>query len=199
ELGCRTLDDSLFELVKSGKISHDEALRHADSRTNLSLRFKLEGDEGDRLNATGMKKDIVFAKQVNFRAYKSFRIKCARFNSVRQEIKAQIETALRCSMEVKGFELKEEHPDIEVQYAFNAQPVHLELEPVTDRYGLQQDKAASSESDNLHETLVINMFDMHLDRFVWRVTVGAVLANAPKSQQQVNRELMEILEDFPPH
>lgn len=199
ELGCRTLDDSLFDLVQAGKISHSEALKHADSRTNLSLRFKLEGGSADQLNTTGMKKDVVFAKQVNFRTYKSFRVKCARFNSVRQEIKEQIETALRCSMEVKGFEWKDEHPDIEVQYAFNAQPVHMELEPVVDRYGLEHDKRAGMDSDNLHETLVVNMFDMHLDRLVWRVTVGAVLPNAPKPQQQVNRELMEILEDFPPH
>ncbi|NQZ33455.1 MAG: PilT/PilU family type 4a pilus ATPase [Oceanospirillaceae bacterium] len=41
-LGMQTFDSSLYKLVKSGKISESEALRHADSVNNLRLRLKLE-------------------------------------------------------------------------------------------------------------------------------------------------------------
>ena len=41
EQGLQTFDQHLFELHKTGKISVEEALRHADSRTDLTLRIKL--------------------------------------------------------------------------------------------------------------------------------------------------------------
>ncbi len=42
ESGMQTFDQALFELIESGVISADEALRHADSENNLRLRIKLE-------------------------------------------------------------------------------------------------------------------------------------------------------------
>ncbi len=41
EQGLQTFDQHLFELFKAGKISIEEALRNADSRTDLTLRIKL--------------------------------------------------------------------------------------------------------------------------------------------------------------
>jgi len=41
EQGLQTFDQHLFKLYTAGKISVDEALRHADSRTDLTLRIKL--------------------------------------------------------------------------------------------------------------------------------------------------------------
>lgn len=40
--GMQTFDQSLYELFKAGKVTVDEALRHADSRNNLRLRLRLE-------------------------------------------------------------------------------------------------------------------------------------------------------------
>ena len=40
--GMQTFDMALFDLVQSGVISEEEALRNADSANNLRLRFKLE-------------------------------------------------------------------------------------------------------------------------------------------------------------
>jgi len=39
--GMMTFDDSLYQLYAAGKISLDEALSHADSQTDLSLRIRL--------------------------------------------------------------------------------------------------------------------------------------------------------------
>jgi twitching motility protein PilU len=41
EDGMQTFDQSLFSLYKSGRISLTEALRNADSHTDLALRARL--------------------------------------------------------------------------------------------------------------------------------------------------------------
>ncbi|MWV14923.1 PilT/PilU family type 4a pilus ATPase [Pseudomonas sp. L-22-4S-12] len=41
EQGLQTFDQHLFELFESGRISVEEAIRNADSRTDLTLRIKL--------------------------------------------------------------------------------------------------------------------------------------------------------------
>ena len=42
ELGLQTFDQHLYELLQSGAITLDEALKHADSRTDLTLKTRLE-------------------------------------------------------------------------------------------------------------------------------------------------------------
>ena len=44
ELGMQTFDQALFDLYKAGRISYEEALRHADAPNDLRLRIKLSGD-----------------------------------------------------------------------------------------------------------------------------------------------------------
>lgn len=46
EVGMHTFDQSLFELYRQGHIDQETALRHADSRTDLGLRMKLELPRG---------------------------------------------------------------------------------------------------------------------------------------------------------
>jgi len=41
DVGMKTFDQSLFDLYKAGRISLDEALRNADSHTDLALRIRL--------------------------------------------------------------------------------------------------------------------------------------------------------------
>ncbi|MBW2690847.1 MAG: PilT/PilU family type 4a pilus ATPase [Deltaproteobacteria bacterium] len=45
DIGMLTFDHSLYELYKAGRIDLDEALFHADSRNNLSLRIRLDKGE----------------------------------------------------------------------------------------------------------------------------------------------------------
>ncbi len=44
DLGMMTFDKALFELLKQGFITEEDALRNADSANNLRLRIKLAGD-----------------------------------------------------------------------------------------------------------------------------------------------------------
>ena len=43
EQGMMTFDESLYRLYASGKISYEEAIEHADSKTDLALRVRLQG------------------------------------------------------------------------------------------------------------------------------------------------------------
>jgi twitching motility protein PilU len=40
-VGMQTFDQSLYDLVQAGQITPQQALEHADSRTDLSLRLRL--------------------------------------------------------------------------------------------------------------------------------------------------------------
>jgi len=43
DLGMLTFDESIYKLYAAGRISYDEAMDNADSRTDLGLRIRLEG------------------------------------------------------------------------------------------------------------------------------------------------------------
>lgn len=49
ELGMQTFDQALFDLYKAGKISHQDALKHADSANDLRLKIKLSEEDGGQL------------------------------------------------------------------------------------------------------------------------------------------------------
>jgi twitching motility protein PilU len=56
ELGMVTFDQSIYALYAAGRISYEEAMDHADSRTDLGLRIRLEGPRpasGHRDNLEG--------------------------------------------------------------------------------------------------------------------------------------------------
>ena len=43
EIGMQTFDEALFRLFEAGKITYQSAIDAADSRTDLSLRIRLQG------------------------------------------------------------------------------------------------------------------------------------------------------------
>ncbi len=45
--GMQTFDGHLFDLAMAGRVTQQEALKHADSANNLRLKFKLSGREDD--------------------------------------------------------------------------------------------------------------------------------------------------------
>jgi twitching motility protein PilU len=53
ELGMQTFDSALFDLVKKGMISEEEAIKNSDSPTDLTLKLKL--DKGNFMQETGGK------------------------------------------------------------------------------------------------------------------------------------------------
>jgi len=54
ELGMQTFDQALFKLFKSGEITYEDALHHADSANDLRLLIKLDsGEVGGELDQPG--------------------------------------------------------------------------------------------------------------------------------------------------
>ncbi len=59
-LGMQTFDSALFDLVKEGRISEEEAIKNSDSPTNLALKFKLDKgniadlEEGNSKKSSGL-------------------------------------------------------------------------------------------------------------------------------------------------
>lgn len=53
--GMQTFDEALFTLYRSGRVSREEALRHADSHNNLAMRIRLA--EGGRLGELAQEAD----------------------------------------------------------------------------------------------------------------------------------------------
>ena len=51
EVGMQTFDQALFDLVQSGAITQDEALRNSDAVNDLRLKFKLEGKDAKGVGA----------------------------------------------------------------------------------------------------------------------------------------------------
>ena len=54
EQGVQTFDEHLYEHFCAGRINLEQALKHADSRTDLSLKIKLEGGAGDALGSASL-------------------------------------------------------------------------------------------------------------------------------------------------
>jgi twitching motility protein PilU len=53
--GMQTFDQALYQLYAAGEISYQEALEHADSRTDLALKVRLEGPAPQGGEATGLR------------------------------------------------------------------------------------------------------------------------------------------------
>jgi twitching motility protein PilU len=53
DVGMQVFDDSLFRLYKDGRVSLEEALRNADSHTDLALRIKLSASQKDDSRSPG--------------------------------------------------------------------------------------------------------------------------------------------------
>ena len=54
EQGVQTFDEHLYEHFCAGRINLEQALKHADSRTDLSLKIKLERGFGDDLGSASV-------------------------------------------------------------------------------------------------------------------------------------------------
>ncbi len=53
EQGMQTFDQSLFVLFKSGEVTYEDAIHHADSPNDLRLMIKLDSSDGDEPNFDG--------------------------------------------------------------------------------------------------------------------------------------------------
>ncbi len=165
----RTFDQALFELVQTGRITEDEALRHADSRNNLALRFRLEG--ADRHKAYPVKSEYTLAKNAPFDTYGTFRIFPLKVNRDNPGVEQRITAALVHAFDAKGLTEDRSAPDIDVQYIYGIKSTQdLKMEPVADEGNSFEYYTPQSDQ---HHMLVVNVVDLKTRKPVYRLTASS--------------------------
>jgi hypothetical protein len=191
-LGCQTFDDALFDLAQSGKISVAEALQNADSRNDLSLRLRLEGD----FRKTKLKKNIAYAKHVDFTDYRTFMIRRLSVPDELVDRVASVEDAIRNTLSTKGLKESSQRPDIELQYVFTSKAVEPEkMDDVDDAVSSGIDVESEVRK---HGTLKINIVDLDTRKAVWQVIASRELAVQPRPQNAINQDMDMLFDEFPP-
>ena len=196
ELGCVTFDDALFELVQAKRITQSEALRHADSKTNLSLRFKLEGV--GTADVPPFKKDVAYARSAPFENYQSFDVKLVKVTNWPDDLRARvskIEQGIRNTLLEKGFSESKSDPDILVQFALGTKQVTLELKEIENPVHSFTDIGSESAT---HGVFAISVVDQKVGKAVWRVTAARKIVEGIRDQADVDADCTELLSEFPP-
>jgi twitching motility protein PilU len=190
----QTFDDALYELTTEHKITQEEALRHADSRNNLSLKFRLE--KGSRKNPSAIKKEISFNKRAPFERYRTFSIRPMKVSRERRPDIIEVLTKAVCHVFLaKGLEFESDNPDIEVRYALGIESASkLKLKPISHESDQLVDITPDDENT---ATLLINVRDLRNKLDVWRVNASRPVSGQLENQDQINKELTDILADYP--
>lgn len=192
----QTFDDDLYELCLKGRISQEEALRNADSKNNMALRFRLDKSKF-ATPETPEKKEISYNEKAPFEQYRSFCIKPLKVSRERRPDQVQVlSKAVYNAFKPKGLRYDKESADIEVQYVFGLEDVDkLKLETIENQSDEIIDISADSEKD---ATLIINIRDLKHGKDVWRLNVSRRISGPLLDQETYNTELAKILEDYPP-
>lgn len=192
----KTFDLALYELYEQEKISEEEALRHADSRNNLSLKIRSNRDKTG--GAFGLERELSYNRQAPFEHYHTFALKPLQVSSKRREDADDvISDALITCLEQKGLKHEPGGGDIEVQYSFGVEDIQaLALEPIDN----ESDELSELTPDSDHKvTLLINVIDSRFGSNVWRLqATRRIAADEPQlSQGEINKFFYELLKEYP--
>lgn len=192
----QTFDEALYQLTIDGKITQEEALRHADSRNNLSLRFRLEKG-AFRKEPSPLKKEVMFNRKAPFDHYKTFRIHPLKVSRERRPDIIEVLTKGICRVfNEKGLDFDDEDPDLEIQYALGIESVKkLKLKSMKNKSDSLVDLAPDDETMG---TLLVNIRDLKNKLDVWRVNASRPVSGPLLSQDEINRELATVLGEYPP-
>lgn len=194
--GSQTFDQALFELVQAGKLDKEEALRYADSKTNLSLRFRLElhGTQS-RVN---IKKDVSYAHFNDFSEYRSYYLKRGNNLEDAGDNLTQFEEAIRQALFKKYIAERDSVGDVDlvIQYSFSKRQLAAaglgDIEkPVSSQINID-------EACREHGALWISIIDTHTGKTVWQVKAPKDIVMQSRPQEAINRDVEFLLSEFPP-
>jgi len=189
----KTFDQALFDLATEGRISQEEALRQADSRNNLALRF--------RLSKTGegagypIKSEFTLDRKAPLEQYATFRVSPLKVKGGRADAEAIFSEAIRYGLEAKGLRQVASDPDLDVQFVFGIKKTKgLSLQPIADEGESFDQYQPETER---HAMLVVNAVDARTHKPVYRLTASRRETDDHLPQIEVNRILSNLLETFP--
>jgi len=191
----QTFDHSLYDLVKAKKVSLDEALRKADSKNNLALKFRLEKGGKEDPEAMRTQGELVIDKSAPFEHYHTYKIQPLTVRARSERTKQKINTAIMMALNAKGLRLVEGHADLEVQYVLGIKLEEgLRLEPVS---GQRSNLKNIQNPDKEMIMLMVNIIDNQSQKPIFRVTASKKKALYEENQGQLNKGLASLLSAFP--
>ncbi len=190
---CKTFDQALYELADQGRITEAEALRQADSRNNLALKFRLEKSGTDK--GYPIKSEFSLVKTAPFDCYETFKIRPLKVEGGRDDARQVLDAGIAHALKVKGLKQAKTDPDVEVQYIFGVKDTKgLELAPM----GEEDESFEKYEAETAeHAMLVVNIVDTRTKKPVYRLSASRQISEHEDSQENINREFVSMLSSFP--
>jgi twitching motility protein PilU len=189
----KTFDQALFELVHAGRITEEEALRHADSRNNLALRFRLEGTGSHK--AYPVKSEYTLAENAPFDTYSKFRIVPIKVDQSNPGVEQRINTALVHVFDAKGLAEDPSSADIDVQYIYGIKSTKdLKMEPVADEGNSFEYYRPQSKQ---HHMFVVNVVDLKTRKPIYRLTASRRKSESQATEAELNRIFVDLLKSLP--
>ncbi len=190
----KTFDQALFELVANDRITEKEALRHADSVNNLSLRFRTE--KPGSVSGYPIKSEFNINKTAPFDHYATFHVKALDIKSDgSRDIEGDLTYAISFALRSKGLQEDNHSPDIEVQYVYGIKTTKgLALEPIGDEQAIFETYEPESES---HHMVVINVIDTSTRKPVYRLTASRKVSDQQDSKERLGHAFVDLLGSLP--
>ncbi len=190
--GCQSFENALYELAEAGKITQAEALKYADSKNNLDLRFRLEGKK----EIQKIHKKVAFDQLAQFSDYNSYCLKKVRFPEESKDRIPMIEEAFRAALMSKGLIETHHQPDLEVQY------ILVTKERDADKLGRVEHAVSADvnfpEKAKRQALLRINLLDTDTHKVVWQVTASTEMSETVRPQSDMNKDADFLFDQFPP-
>jgi len=178
--------------VEQGKLDMKEALLHADSKNDLSLRFRLDG-MGSR---SKIKVDVAYSKSADFSHYHTYRIKQVNIDQKFSDRAELIENSIRNAMKKKGLQESQIGADIEIQYVFIPQPsAGKKLKEIKNPISSGIDINPELQE---HGLLRVTLVDLEKKKPIWQVSASREIAAQPRPQADMNKDADYLFSEFPP-
>jgi len=191
--GCQTFDSALFQLVLDGKITESEALRHADSRNNLSLKLRFERNVNEQTSHK-LQKEVTYDKYAPFHHYQTFRVRAVKITDSGEDAEGMLTSAIVGVMEEKGYKQENETPDIELQYSLGVKSGSmLELEPLN---SIAKTLPEGLEG-KMYSVLLIQIVVCDTNRPIWKLKASRVISDEPVTKNELMEEVRDIFSSLP--
>jgi len=172
--GCQTFDDALFDLVRQGTLDMEVALQQADSRNDLSLRFRLEGTVEEKIEPIA--KEVSYAKGLSFAKYHSYKMLKYKVDKITGNTSDLVENAIQNALTQKGFSWDMSAPNLELRYSLSL----------------------NQQGNNVTAVLLINISDVKTQKSIWRAKGTRALEAHNLADWNLEHDIEDLLSSFPP-
>lgn len=190
---CKTFDQALFEMIAEGRIGEEEALDNADSRSNLTLRLRLEGNQSER--GYPVTSEFSIDKKAPFDHYTSFKVSPINVKGHQANAQELLDNAITYALTRKGLNKNEATPDLDIQYVLGLKNMDgLSVIPIAGEGENFKNYVPPTEE---HGMLVVNVVSTRTQKPVYRLTASRKTSDNAASQESMDQLLYKLLQSLP--